>query len=190
MCTFCQSAFVTTNSLLTVVTADTEGLFGIHVRQRLVIMNCPVTACALETEWAHTFKEKTTPRSSSLKTQLLLPLESAFWLKAERCLVWASSCLLAGQHYVTDKLCSRERIDKQRALTPQPWISLTFLIWALLRHKLDVNADPSVAPISAPTDICASSRRMQWPKRDVFASHYQWFLTTVLPFHVFVLRIW
>lgn len=86
----------------------------------------------------------------------------------EPCLVSASLWLLTGQHYVTDKLSSCERIDKQPALTSRPWISLTSLIWASPPRKLDLNVDASVAHISASTHICASSRRMRWPKRDVF----------------------
>lgn len=134
------------------------------------MMKCPVSACALETEGAPTHKVKQPPPSphrSSWKT-LLFPLESSFWLKTEPCLVSASFWLLTGQHYVTDKLSSCERIDKQPALTSRPWISLTSLIWASPPHKLDLNVDPSVAHISASTHICASSRRMRWPKRDVF----------------------
>lgn len=98
----------------------------------------------------------------------MFPLESSFWLKTEPCLVSASLWLLTGQHYVTDKLSSCERIDKQPALTSRPWISLTSLIWASPPHKLDLNVDPSLAHISVFTHICASSRRMRWPKRDVF----------------------
>lgn len=134
-------------------------------------MKGPVSACALETEGAPTHKGKQpspSPRRSSRKTSLLFPVESSFWLKTEPCLVSASLWLLTGQHYVTDKLSSCERIDKQSALTSRPWISLTFLIWASPPHKLDLDVHPSMAHIAASTHICASSRRMRWPKRDVF----------------------